>query len=46
LRYFHSHGPATVKAFMWWTKLTAADVKVAIANATPQLERIVVDDVT
>ena len=45
LRYFRSHGPATVKDFTWWTKLTAADVKVAVAHAAPQLERIVVDDV-
>jgi len=44
LRYFRSHGPATVKDFGWWTKLKAADVKVA--DAAPQLERIVVDDVT
>jgi hypothetical protein len=46
LRYFRSHGPATVKDFTWWTKLKAADVKIAIATAAPQLERIVVDDVT
>jgi len=46
LRYFRSHGPATVKDFTWWTKLQAADVKIAIATAAPQLERIVVDDVT
>jgi hypothetical protein len=46
LRYFRSHGPATVKDFTWWTKLKAADVKVAISIATPQLDHIVVDDVT
>jgi Winged helix DNA-binding domain len=46
LRYFRSHGPATVKDFTWWTQLKAADVKVAVAIAAPQLERIVVDDVT
>ncbi len=46
LRYFRSHGPATTKDFTWWTKLKAADVKVAIAVAAPQLEHIVVDDVT
>ena len=46
LRYFRSHGPATVKDFSWWTQLKAADVKVAVAIAAPQLERIVVDDVT
>jgi hypothetical protein len=46
LRYFRSHGPATVKDFTWWTQLKAADVKAAVAIAAPQLERIVVDDVT
>ena len=46
LRYFRGHGPATVKDFTWWTQLKAADVKVAIAIAAPQLERIVVEDVT
>jgi hypothetical protein len=46
LRYFRSHGPATVKDFTWWTQLKAADVKVAVAIAAPQLERVVVDDVT
>jgi hypothetical protein len=46
LRYFRSHGPATVKDFTGWTKLKAADVKVAIAIAAPALERLVVDDVT
>lgn len=45
LRYFRSHGPATIKDFTWWTNLKAADVKVAMANAASQLERIVVDDV-
>jgi hypothetical protein len=46
LRYFRSHGPATVKDFTWWTQLKAADVKIAVAIAAPQLERLVVDDVT
>ncbi|HEY6423297.1 MAG TPA: winged helix DNA-binding domain-containing protein [Pseudonocardiaceae bacterium] len=45
LRYFHSHGPATVKDFAWWTKLVAADVKTGLAIARPQLERIEVDGV-
>ncbi|MGH3701685.1 MAG: winged helix DNA-binding domain-containing protein [Pseudonocardiaceae bacterium] len=45
LRYFHSHGPATVKDFAWWTKLTAADVKTGLAIARHQLERLDVDGV-
>ncbi|HEY5457388.1 MAG TPA: winged helix DNA-binding domain-containing protein [Acidothermaceae bacterium] len=46
LRYFRSHGPATAKDFTWWTQLKAADVRTAVAIAAPQLECIVVDDVT
>jgi len=45
LRYFRSHGPATVRDFAWWTKLLAADVKVGVALALPRLERLVVHDV-
>ncbi|MDQ1486058.1 MAG: hypothetical protein QOJ62_1751, partial [Actinomycetota bacterium] len=45
LRYFRSHGPATVKDFAWWTKLVAADVKAGIAIARPQLERVVGDGI-
>ncbi len=43
LRYFRSHGPATVKDFAWWTKLLMADVKAGLAIARPSLERIEVD---
>jgi hypothetical protein len=43
LRYFRSHGPATSKDFAWWTKLTMHDVKVGLAVAKPQLERVVID---
>jgi hypothetical protein len=45
LRYFRSHGPATVKDFSWWTQLRAADVKLGMSVAKPQLERLVVDGV-
>ncbi len=45
LRYFRSHGPATVRDFAWWTKLAAAEVKTALAIAKPQLERVDVDGV-
>jgi hypothetical protein len=43
LRYFRSHGPATVKDFAWWTKLLAADIKTAVALARPGLESLHVD---
>jgi hypothetical protein len=43
LRYFRGHGPATVKDFVWWTKLTVADAKVGLAVARPHLESVEVD---
>jgi hypothetical protein len=45
LRYFRSHGPATVKDFASWTKLTAADVKIAEAVAKQHLDRVEIDGV-
>lgn len=30
-RYFTSHGPATIKDFSWWSGLSAADAKKAVA---------------
>lgn len=32
-RYFRSHGPATLKDFVWWSGLSTADAKVGLANA-------------
>jgi hypothetical protein len=45
LRYFRSHGPATVKDFTRWTKLTAGDVRSGVAQARPELESLPVDGV-
>jgi len=45
LRYFRGHGPATVKDYTRWTGLTAAEVKVGLATARPQLAAIHVDGV-
>ncbi|HEY2765961.1 MAG TPA: winged helix DNA-binding domain-containing protein [Pseudonocardiaceae bacterium] len=45
LRYFRSHGPATIRDFAWWTKLLAADVKTGLAIARSRLERAEVDGV-
>ena len=45
VRYFRSHGPATVKDFTRWTKLTAAEVRIALALARPQLDPVEVDGV-
>jgi hypothetical protein len=43
LRYFRSHGPATISDFTFWTRLTVADAKTGLAVARPQLESILVD---
>jgi hypothetical protein len=43
LRYFRSHGPATVADFTFWTRLTVADAKAGLAVARSQLESIEVD---
>jgi hypothetical protein len=45
-RYFASHGPATLRDFRWWTKLTARDAKIGLAIARPQLADLLVDDAT
>jgi len=37
-RYFQSHGPATIRDFVWWSGLTSADAKrgLEIDRATPE----------
>jgi hypothetical protein len=37
LRYFSSHGPATVQDFVWWTGLTVADARAGLAAVAGQL---------
>jgi hypothetical protein len=37
LRYFTSHGPATIQDLMWWSGLTTAEVKAGLAGAGGQL---------
>jgi hypothetical protein len=46
LRYFTSHGPATVKDFRWWSSLAVAEIKTGLALVGSQLQRQAVDDVT
>jgi hypothetical protein len=46
LRYYTSHGPATVKDFGWWSSLTAADIRDGLEMVASRLEREVVDGVT
>ncbi|MDQ3647473.1 MAG: winged helix DNA-binding domain-containing protein [Actinomycetota bacterium] len=38
LRYFLSHGPATVKDFSWWSGLTVADAKAGLEAVGDDLE--------
>ncbi|MDP8960634.1 MAG: winged helix DNA-binding domain-containing protein [Actinomycetota bacterium] len=42
-RYFASHGPASLKDFMRWTKLVAADARSGLALAKPRLARVEVE---
>ena len=45
LRYFRSHGPATVKDFCRWTRLRVADATIGLAVARPELVSLEVDGV-
>lgn len=45
LRYFRSHGPATLDDFVWWTKLTVRQARAGLALASEQLEKTSVDGV-
>jgi hypothetical protein len=40
VRYFRSHGPATLKDFTRWANLTVADARAGLALARPQLARL------
>jgi hypothetical protein len=42
LRYFSSHGPATLQDLMWWSGLTTAEAKVGLAAVAAQLGREVI----
>jgi len=42
LRYFTSHGPATISDLTWWSTLTVADARRGIAS-NPGLEKMTVD---
>jgi hypothetical protein len=43
-RYFTSHGPATLRDFVWWTGLTVTDARIALELAKPALETMRVDN--
>ena len=40
LRYFRSHGPATIRDFAWWSSLTLADARIGLAVARGDLSTI------
>ncbi|MBP2413263.1 hypothetical protein JOF48_002062 [Arthrobacter stackebrandtii] len=40
LRYFRSHGPATVQDFQWWSKLTRKDIRAGLDAVKGQLETV------
>jgi len=45
-RFFTSHGPATVRDYVWWSGLTVRDARAGIAMAKPALEQAAIDDLT
>jgi hypothetical protein len=46
VRYFTSHGPATVQDMMWWSGLTALQIKQGIALAGSTLTTRTENDIT
>ncbi|GGF40471.1 winged helix DNA-binding domain-containing protein [Subtercola lobariae] len=45
-RYFTSHGPATLKDFLWWSKVLAKEAATGLNIARPGLESLELDGVT
>ena len=46
LRYFTSHGPATVRDFVWWSGLTVKDAKTGLAMVVKALVEESADGLT
>jgi hypothetical protein len=42
-KYFTSHGPASLKDFIWWSGLPVKDAKKALEMVTPELDSIETD---
>ncbi len=42
-RYFISHGPATLKDYVWWSGLTAPDARAGLEMVKAQLESETID---
>jgi len=45
-RYFASHGPATLRDYVWWSGLVVGDARRGIEIAGRDLERRAIDDLT
>ncbi|HYI32001.1 MAG TPA: crosslink repair DNA glycosylase YcaQ family protein, partial [Glaciibacter sp.] len=45
-RYLDGHGPATLKDFVWWSKVTVAEAKVGLAVVRDRLSEVQVDETT
>ncbi len=45
-RYFMSHGPATLKDYVWWSGLTVADARAGLDMVSPQLVHETLDGQT
>jgi hypothetical protein len=44
LRYFRSHGPATLRDFAWWTQIPLTDVRPAFGQVSGQLVELEFND--
>jgi hypothetical protein len=42
-RYFTSHGPATLRDFVWWSGLTVKDAELGLEAARPKLRQDTID---
>jgi Winged helix DNA-binding domain len=43
-RYFTSHGPATLRDYVWWSGLTVKEARIGIEGAGAGLRRVTIDD--
>ena len=43
VRYFESHGPATLQDFVWWSSLTTNDARAGLEAVRPRLSQEVFD---
>jgi hypothetical protein len=46
MRYFRSHGPATIQDFVWWSGLRRADANAGLSMVTSHLLRETIDGQT